>query len=176
MKTRSENLFATNVMRTMMLAGLILLLAPVMLSAAGTAEADKPYGMVLSDEFVSVISSVESGDMSVSDAMAALQTVRQDFGRVDNEDYARMEQLLNAIQTQEMTMLQAREQFYQLEESQEGMTASQIRQRERVMTREEDGNGEMVEKNVRENDDNEPSAPVAEPDEDGPDRDTDSKN
>ena len=147
MKTSEIIGYRVHFLRRIVLIGLLLLLVPAVLMARGAAEADKPYGMVLTDEFMTVLEQIVNDEIDVPSAMETIRSLRQDFGRHDNEDYKSMEQILMAVQTKVMTKEQAREEFCRLEESREGLTGLEIRVREQKMSRlhEEKRSGNMPE-------------------------------
>jgi hypothetical protein len=131
-KKRAE-LMDSSRFRSILILLALSLLIPSMIFARGAAENDKPYGIVLDEEFSDLLDAVEGGEISVSEAARELQSVRQDYGREDNEEYQRMEQILEAVQTKTMTMTQAREEFYPMDEACEGLDAEQLQEREKLM-------------------------------------------
>ena len=120
--------------RLVVLISLVLSLLSMSLMAEGAAERDKPFGLALTDEFMTVLEQVNSGEIDVPSAMETLRSLRQDFGRYDNDDYRAMEQILTAVQTKVMTREQAREEFCRLDESCVGLSGEQIRIREQKMS------------------------------------------
>lgn len=124
---------------TMSVTFMIVFLFMVSLSAGAMGNSEKPYGIILDEQFSSIAESLESGEIDLQAAIDQLNELRTANSRKDGEDYRTMEKLLMAVQNREMTAVQAREQARLLPECETGLSQSQLQQRERntVQTRTE---------------------------------------
>jgi len=133
MKTMKNRIIIKSLLLT-----LIFLILPMAVTAMGNSE--KEYGEVLEEEFTSIAEALEAGEIDRQTAIDQLHELRTDFGREENEDYQTMERLLTAVQSRDMTALQAREQLRLLDECQldnsEIKLQAQIRNTNQIKTQE----------------------------------------
>lgn len=113
-------------------AAFMLLLAPGMAMARGTKDNGEPYGATLTERFQIMLQEAEDGTNDTETAMMELLQLRQSYGRADSPDYRAMERLLDEVRTRTKTRTQAENEFYGLNESCVGLSASQLRDRDRL--------------------------------------------
>ena len=126
----------------LMLVMVLTVLVPLTLTARGNSE--KPYGIILDEEFTTIVTALEDGEIDLPAAIDQLHELRRDNNRPDSAEYREMEKIMEAVQTKEMSTLQAREKLHQLEESDCDMTETQLRTRDKLMTKQQDQTGDTA--------------------------------
>ncbi len=108
----------------------LAMLVAVSLPVFSMGKADVvPYGITLEEGFGDIAAQLDSGEISLEEAIAALHDLRTSNGRENNPEYGEMERILAAVMEQTMTMAQARLQVCQLDEAAVDCTGDQLQDR-----------------------------------------------
>ena len=113
-----------------------ILLAAVPFFATAMGNSEKPFGIVLDEEFSDIADNLQIGEIDLQTAKDLLHDLRTENGRENNADYQAMERILEAVQAREMTAVQAREQLRLLDECSGDLSEIQLKQMEQITSRE----------------------------------------
>ncbi|HAK44313.1 MAG TPA: hypothetical protein DCO79_00090 [Spirochaeta sp.] len=103
---------------------MLLILVPMLASALGNNE--NAYPKALSDEFTGIATALQDGELTREQALKRLHEFRTENKKDYNEDYQKMERLLNGVLSGEMTANQAQEQARLLKECTDPQTEAKL--------------------------------------------------
>ncbi len=118
---------------------MLVMLFVISVPAFSQGNSEKPYGIVLQEEFLSLVEQLQAGDLTLQEAVAALHDLREVNGRVNGEDYGEMVGLMTAVRDKTMTKEQAMDKLCLLDEANADCSGDQLKTRDQVKDQLKDG-------------------------------------